>query len=632
MATKEEIRAEAIRRGLIKPSKDDIAEEAKRRGLIGDGPAMFQGQPAQERGEPITTLRTPPTAEEVERQKAVYGIPETVATAATAGLSEPIAGLAGIVGGILPGEEGQAKEFVEATREAMTYQPRGEAGKETVSALGTILSGLPDVSKNIGDFTYEMTGSPTLATVAATTPTLVAELIGLKGLRSLKSGTRLIDDMGRPTKQLRKALDKEGLDFDQLSPQAKETIPEVIEPSMISTPTAKSQAENALVKQIEAGGREDALSGLEVVDGRLKSDPLGNEAVKQGFTPGFVQAVKTSNPETKTKMLEMSNMMRSIKGNERLALEMRPSDVIGNSVSDRLKFIRDDVRDSSKQLDNIAKTELPGKTIDPQGVLNAFEDAMIDLDVWLKYPPRGGKPVPDFKNSLISKDKSSQRIIKDAIDLLSEGGSPDASRAHKLKKQLDIMIDFKKKSPIGLTDAGKKVLKKIRASLNESIRDVSPEYAAVNDRLSMSLDSLDSIDNAVGTIDIFGDRSNQAIGQKMRALMSNQQGRIKLENAIDSINSATESLGGAFNDDLRDLVMFYNGLNKRFGTPAETSFAGQITQATEEAARRVGGGVSKADIAAGVIRKTGEKLEKLRGIDDFNAFESIDAILTKETR
>ena len=62
-----------------------------------------------------------------------------------------------------------------------------------------------------------------------------------------------------------------------------------------------------------------------------------------------------------------------------------------------------------------------------------------------------------------------------------------------------------------------------------------------------------------------------------------------------------------------------------------TSFAGQISQAMEEGARRIDeGGISKGGLVAEGVRAASKGVEKMRGINDFNAFESMEKLLKKQ--
>ncbi len=401
-------------------------------------------------------------------------------------------------------------------------------------------------------------------------------------------------------------------------------IPAIADQSFISKAADISgPSEQALIQQIKSGGRDDALAGVRVVRDKVVPDIAGVEALKQGYAPGFVQSVKTATGETKRGMGKMLDISRRIKATERLSLDIRPGNIVGESVSKRIKFIRNEANLARDELNDIAKQSLPGRTINPSTVTEQLQKSLADLDIRSTDGPNG-VPILDFKRSMISKDKSSQRAIKDAVDLLSEGGSVDALRAHKLKRQLDNIIDFKKKSSAGLGDEGRKVLIDLRKALNKSVRDVDPDYARVNDTLHASLTALDDFQAVAGTkMDIFGEGANSAIGQKMRGLMSNIQSRVPLENAVNGLDATALKLGAEFGDDIKDLTMFANALDARFGNVAKTGFSGQIEQSINRVFNQ---GLSQ-EIMGQAAGKVSQGVAKMRGVNEFNAFEAMKDLI-----
>ena len=567
----------------------------------------------------------PAKTEEPTLGENLLGAADVAATMASGIIAEPLAGIAGIGAALVPGGKTGA-EAVESTREALTRAPTTEAGQSQLESIGELVEKIPKIGEPLGDFVFEQTGSPALATAALSTPTLLAEILGLGVLKKMRTGTKLLTPKGEPTLALRKALNKKGLEFDNLTPDAKALIPAEAPKSIISGKSLpKSTAERALVAQIKSGARDDALAGVSVIKGRAVPDKLGLEAARQGFDAGFVQSVKTASPNTKREMNKMLGIMRQIKSARRKGLDARPSNVVGDLITGRIKFIRDKADIARKELDVLANKKLVGVQIDSAPILAKLDDSLAKLDVKLVDT---GQPKPglDFVGSMISKDKTSQRVIKDLVDLMAEGGKPDAQRFHKLKRQLDALIDFKKKSAGGLTDSGRNVLKGIRSTLNDSIRGVSPEYARVNDTLSASLTALDNFQKANGSsIDMFGKGANSAIGTNMRALMSNRQGRVKIENALNELIDVSDNLGGKFDVDVKDLVMFSDGIEDVFGAVARTSFKGEI----ESAVRQAGSQGAAATVAQRSLDVAAKKLEGLRGVNDFNAFESMQAILKR---
>ncbi len=550
-------------------------------------------------------------------------------------VAEPIAGLAGIISPLNPFTEGSASSDIEETRQAITQldQPQTPEGKRQLAAIGEALSPIGEFirekSTGIGDFVLEATGSQqaaaTAAATAETAPTFIMEMLGLGAISKLRRGAKLLDADGQPTLLLQKTLDKQGLVFENLTPEARLAIPERVTPNFIRVGLKneiKGPAEKILIEQIKAGGSDGALANLKVVDNKIAPDNLGVEAVKQWADQDFVQMVKTADAPTKNLMQKMLTSMKRIKNNKRVSQELRPSDIVGDAVTDRITFIRDKANSARIELNQIAHDVLPGKSININKVRDAFQKSMEDLDIRLEETP-SGIPKPIFKESLVSADPTSQGIIKSAIRLMSEGGAPDAIRAHKLKIQLDRMIDFRKKSAGGLTDAGRDVLKDMRRALNESIREVSPDYARVNDVMSSSLSAMDDFQKAVGTtIDIFGEGANKAIGTTMKKLTSNQTSRIRFEDALNTLDDTANGLGGSFQGRYKDLNQFATQLDKKFGAVATTSLQGTL----ESAASSTG---VKDFATREAAKKVKKGFEKIKGVTDFNAFKSMNDLLKR---
>jgi len=627
MATLEQLQAEMARRqgGQQQPTTAQHPQPKN------DRLAQLQAEAAK-RGVPAArpTVQLPKQSE--EQNLMGTNVDETLLTMASGAIAEPIAGLAGLAQTLNPfAEPGAGAQAVQATREALTFQPKTQEGQQTLENVAGVVEpvgkAISATENAMGDFAFDLTGSPELATLAKSTPTILMELLGLRALGGLKRGTKLIDDVGDATPALRNALKKQGLEFENLSAQARSVIPNKIEGSILPVKeSVKGSTEQALIQQLKSGASDNSLAGLRIVNDKIVPDAAALSAIKQGFREGTVQNIKVATEATKDKMRMMLSDMRRIKANEKLESVLRPSNRVGDSVIDRLDLVRRRANEARTELNDIAPNVLKGKKIDPKPIIDTLERSLDNLDVRL-VEGANGVPIPDFVGSIISKNKPAQRAIKDAIDLLAEGGVPDALRFHKLKRQFDDMIDFKKKGSQGLSKAGEGVLRDLRSALNNSVREISPEYARVNDIISSSLDMFDNLQKSAGTsIDLFGQGGGKALGTRLRSLMSNQQNRINLENSIGELDTIAKRLGGNFNDDVADLARFANVLDDRFGATARTSFRGDIEAANMQTLKD---GVPRTLFEAG--SKAAEKgFEKLRGVNDFNAFNAMDELLKRK--
>lgn len=118
------------------------------------------------------------------------GTAEAVGTVLTGALAEPLAGFAGIGAALIPGGRTGA-EAVEATRQALTFQPRTEQGQAQIQAVGEFIEPVTELLQKaetgLGEAAFEATGSPVIAAAATTIPTALSELLGIAAIRG---GTR----------------------------------------------------------------------------------------------------------------------------------------------------------------------------------------------------------------------------------------------------------------------------------------------------------------------------------------------------------------------------------------------------------------------------------------------------------
>lgn len=121
---------------------------------------------------------------------AFVGGLEAGATIASSVIAEPLAGLAGGIQALNPfAEPGAGAQAVQATREALTFQPRTQAGQEQLQTVGEILQPVgeffQELEEGAGEIGFEAAG-PLGGAIASALPTLATELVGLKGIRNAK--------------------------------------------------------------------------------------------------------------------------------------------------------------------------------------------------------------------------------------------------------------------------------------------------------------------------------------------------------------------------------------------------------------------------------------------------------------
>jgi len=241
MATLEQIQ-EIANRGLqdrLSPEKRQRFDEMVNRGMI----TLIQQAPP------------PPPSPQPERSvgEQTLGALETAGAIVSGAVAEPIAGIAGAVTAPFVGAE-EATRNIAATREALTFQPRTEAGQEQVQAVGEFLEPVGEAIKGaekfLGDKTFDLTGSPALAAAAATIPTALGELIGVAGAKGVLKVKRTVKE-GKIAQEIGEAIPT----IDQLKDTSRAVYRELDNAGV----TIKPERFRALVSKMTVESRRAGL-------------------------------------------------------------------------------------------------------------------------------------------------------------------------------------------------------------------------------------------------------------------------------------------------------------------------------------------------------------------------------------
>lgn len=484
-------------------------------------------------------------------------------------------------------------------------------------------------TKALGQEAFNETGSPLAATAAEIAPDLASTLFGggvaLKGTNTAADAVKL-----SPTKLaiIDKIKSKSG-DIET----AKYNI------------ANKKQAPMQQVGSLEPVNSDPFTRLSESIRGRketLVKDPIAVESMKQGFDEGVVAAIKASGPEDRAKMLKMVDIMEGAKKNARYAVDNRPSDILGDSLTKRIDHIMDVNKNAGRRLEGVAKS-LKGQSVDYSQPVSNFITKLEDMGIKI-----GQDFKPDFMGSDIEGLSGVEGIINKIMTRMSNTKIPDAYDVHRLKKYIDENVSYGKQVD-GLTGKTEGVLKSLRRELDGVLDAQFPKYNEVNTVYSDTITTIDKLKDSIGKrIDLDGLRADKALGTELRKLMSNYQTRINLLDSIDAIDGtvkkyksknpfASESkevsfytgesgpMRAEFNDDLLVQALFADELNNIFGTTARTSFAGETAKGVKQGMQAATGGTADAMVGAAAALA-----EKARGINQDNAFKAIRQLLKEK--
>ena len=569
-------------------------------------------------------------------------ISEKISGAGVGALELALAGITGAPAQIASGWEGigrtligqspkKVADEIQATQEKYTYTPRSPEGQQYQKFLDeTVGEAFRGISSSMGDTAQERFNTPAYSAAMYSVPTAVTELLSLGLLKGLTGGTKLKTRSPQgywmPTPELENALRARGLTFESLSPKVIAQIPEVLDEGLIPSSRKKDVTKAVLAEQAKVGGRQDVLAPYEM-DGSGKKNPVYVEAIKQGYPEGIVQMIKTATPATRFGFLRMAKNMETYKGNFSDANDYRPLNIVGDSIGTRLIDLRKVANDRKVKLEQIVSKDLKDKIISPDPVYKNLTAKLDEYNIFMDRDKDTGKLYFDFSDSDIKLDQQSQRLINNLLEVIPDGEPLVGAKAHQIKKQLDGLINYEKINVGDVTPQGKSVLMAVRAGLNEAIRNVSKDYAAVNDDLSVILDSFSDIQDLAGKkIDIFDPETNaKSLGLLSRKLVTNYASQPLVEQSIAGLQKAADRFGLERGDNLTDLVTFANFLEKKHGTPVSGSFQGKIEAANERIVEAVQNPTWESAVAGAY--KYGR--DKIRGVNEENAFKALYELIRK---
>ena len=196
-----------------------------------------------------------------------------------------------------------------------------------------------------------------------------------------------------------------------------------------------------------------------------------------------------------------------------------------------------------------------------------------------------------------------------------------------MKRFIDEVVTYGKQGE-GLSGKTERILKQLRRDLDSTLDDAFPEYNRVNTTYADTVGSLDALQDVAGKkMDLFGKNADKATGTLLRRLMSNAQSRVNLVDAVDSLESIAKKYGGEFTDDISTQMLFADELDNVFGSVARTSFAGETAKGIRKGAEVVTG---QRTVVGAALEAGAAGVEKLRGINEKNAFKSITELLKRD--
>lgn len=355
--------------------------------------------------------------------------------------------------------------------------------------------------------------------------------------------------------------------------------------------------------------------------GKIVGDKAAQEAMRQGYDEGIVQAVKGASNRDRIAMSRMVSILEKGKNNRRYGAINRPVDVAGDSLAKRVKFIQQANKKAGMAVDRAARG-LKGQEVDYRPAVNSFLENLDDFGV--KFDPVTNSI--SFKGSDFEKIPGAERAIKNLLSRMRDTNAPDAYDVHRLKRFIDNNVEYGKNSG-GSVGQAEILMKKLRTDLNTALKGKFSEYDQANAAYRETKTAIDGFQKAAGkAVDFDAPNLDKALGTSSRRFLGNAQSRPGLINSLNDIETIAAKNGAKFDDDVITQALFADELDSMFGAAAKTSLQGDVQKATKHGVNAALGNVREAatDLLA-------SKVDDARGINEENAIKAIKELLKRQS-
>lgn len=391
-----------------------------------------------------------------------------------------------------------------------------------------------------------------------------------------------------------------------------------------------ARAENRAL--LEAGVPDARVATKTLEQGKVVTDDVAKEAVRQGVPEADVALIKMSSEVDKSKMTKMLNTRKNQLTNKRVT--ERATDVVGDTFIEKIaKPIEKLNKEAGAKLDIVAR-RLAGKKIDPTPAVTSFANQLDGAGITVR---KNG--TLNFKNSNFEGLKGVQQLITNVWNrAIRVSRTGDALQLHRTKSYIDEIVNYGKETE-GLSGKAQSVLKKFRHDIDAILDQKFAAYNEANTVYADTINELSKIAQAMGKNFRIGESFADArAGTVMRRILSNTQSRSSILQLLESSQSTLKKYGIKLDEDIISQAQFADTLEKMLGPEANTSLAGEIVKGLETfgssggfgGAQQVGSAVSevaRGGLVRGAIKTAGLAADALRGINQENKIKALEELL-----
>lgn len=504
-------------------------------------------------------------------------------TVLSTAVTEPLAGLSGLAISPFVGAE-EGGQVVRNVQESLTHTPSTAGGADLLAQVSELVSPVTEaansLTKLLGDqgallaagMGAGMKGEATGAAIAQTIPAAIASLLG-----------------ARPVAAVGNAAQDAAVATAKVAGEAPKKAAEAVK----NVATGQTPTKQRLGEKIAEGSTDSDVAKYMIEGQKVIGDPDAKSALRQGFSESIVSLAKGAGDSDKANMLKMLDAVEGGRKNALFEARNRPSNVLGESIQNRVKHVKSVKEQAGKQLDDVAQG-LKREPFDRTAVGDKFLSDLGRMDIRV-----GPNRKLIFEGSVLEgKGKgitAAKNLINNVYKRMLDTKSTNAYGAHNLKRYIDAQVDFAK-SQSGVAGQVDNLLKDLRKDVNDRLRADHPEYKRVNQIYSDTVGALNELQDIAGRkTNLLGPNGDQSLGTLSRRLLSNTVSGPRLTDALDDLSSVANRYGGNFDDDIMSQVLFFDELNRLMPPNNSTTFRGEIGK---EIPRTAKGGIKDRVIDA----------------------------------
>lgn len=296
-----------------------------------------------------------------------------------------------------------------------------------------------------------------------------------------------------------------------------------------------------------------------------------------------------------------------------------PVDVVGKNFIDKLKPATNLIKETGKEVDNIAKTLKGQVNVDKNVLKDSFNKTLKDVGI------KGFPGYWDFSGTRFEfVPEIQKRLSKTLNNLYIAIQEGDDYALHNLKKAIDETVEYSKNVE-GLTGNAQNLLKDFRKQIDTVLDNTYKDYNEVNSKYSQLKDLQDKIKDTLG-IDITDLNTGKATNA-LRGAFSNRAKRTEMRDIIANLDEILEKNGIQGEDEsLLRQFLFNEMLENQYGTQALTSLKGEVEKGVK-------GAMSVAKLLKNPLQGAGEiagsTIERITGQTDADRIKFLKEFLKK---